>query len=838
MTKLNANGTGILGSVRIGGSGDDGVNIKPARDGSKSLQQNYGDDGRSEVILDGAGNIYVASCTQSSGATANTKFPTTAGAFQQNFGGGLQDAVVIKLNPNLTNLLFASYLGGNGADAAYVLSLAPNGDIYVAGGTDVPGTGALTFPGNHAGTVGPNPAGSIDGFVAQVTNNGSTLVRSAFLGTGGIDQVYGIQFDHNGFVYVMGQTTGTWPVVNATFRNANSKQFIAKLPADLSAYVYSTVFGNGSSIPNISPTAFLVDRCENVYVSGWGSGTLEEPGRAYKNAGTLGMPLTPDAFPRTPDGRDFYFFVLKKDAVSQLFGSYFGQNGGYTDHVDGGTSRFDENGVIYQAVCANCGGGAIFPTTPGAWAVSKPPSANCNLGMIKIAFNLAGVGSNLRSAIGGVPGDTAGCFPLEVVFTDQVRNAKSYIWNFGDGTPSVGPLPSQTGYTQTHTFANVGTYRVSLIAIDSTTCNVTDTSFLNIRVGDVKADLNASIVKLDPCEAFNYRFTNLSTTLPTRPFTNTSFIWDFGDGSPRVVAGLGVQNHSYSSPGTYNVRLVLNDTTYCNNPDSLTIQLRVAANVEALFETPAVGCAPYDALFNNTSLGGATFQWDFGDPASGANNTSTEISPVHHYEVPGTYTITLIAVDPNTCNVRDTVSSTISVYDKPTAVFTYTPTTPRENTPNIFENQSSANSNRFKWIFGDGDTLATTSRAPVEHQYNMSGTFEACLVAFNPAGCSDTLCMPVTTIVVPGLDLPNAFTPNSGDVNSVIMVRGFGISKMRFIIWNRWGQKVFETANRNEGWDGKVKGVVQPMDVYAYTLEVEFFDGTKTTRKGDITLIR
>ena len=60
---------------------------------------------------------------------------------------------------------------------------------------------------------------------------------------------------------------------------------------------------------------------------------------------------------------------------AQLYGSYFGQNGGYTDHVDGGTSRFDQNGVIYQAVCANCGGGATFPTTPGAWATAKTCAA-------------------------------------------------------------------------------------------------------------------------------------------------------------------------------------------------------------------------------------------------------------------------------------------------------------------------------------------------------------------------------------------------------------------------------------------------------------------------------
>ncbi|MEP7374874.1 MAG: PKD domain-containing protein [Chitinophagaceae bacterium] len=841
VTKLNATGTGIIGSKRIGGSGDDGVNINATRSGTISLQQNYGDDGRSEVILDGGGNIYVASSTQSPGSDPATKFPTSAGAFQPNFGGGPQDAVVLKFNPNLSALLFSSYLGGNGADAAYVLSIAPSGDIYVAGGTqsnDNNGNQTNTFPGNHAGTVGPALKGGIDGFVAQISNNGTNIIRSAFIGTAGIDQVYGIQFDRNGFPYIMGQTSGAWPIVNAAYSNPGSKQFICKLQPDLSAFVYSTVFGNGSARPNISPTAFLVDRCENVYVSGWGSGVNEEPGTAYPNAGTLGLPITPDALPNTPDGRDFYFFVLKRDAAGQLYGSYFGQNGGYTDHVDGGTSRFDQNGVIYQAVCANCGGGAIFPTTPGAWATAKPRSANCNLGMIKISFNLAGVGSHVSSAIGGVPSDTAGCFPLNVVFTDQVRNATYYIWNFGDGTPSTPLLPAGTGYTQPHTFNTVGNYRVMLIAIDSASCNIRDTSYINIKVGDLKANLRLSFAKTGACTALDYQFNNLSTTLPIRPFTNSSFIWDFGDGSPQVVAGLNSVVHTFPAVGSYNVQLILNDTAYCNNPEILDTVVSVAANVDAKFETPTAVCAPYTAVFTNTSVGGQTFQWDFGDPASGANNTSTLANPTHFYAVPGVYTIRMVASDPNTCNKTDNTSLTITVTDRPTANFSYTPTTPVENTPNIFNNLSSANAVRFKWIFGDGDTLATASRSNIEHQYNASGTFNACLVAFNSVDCSDTLCMPVTTIIVPGLDIPNAFTPNSGDVNSKILVRGFGIAKMRFTIWNRWGQKVFETGNRLEGWDGKVKGVVQPMDVYAYTLDVEFFDGTRTTKKGDITLIR
>ncbi|MGZ8553370.1 MAG: PKD domain-containing protein, partial [Chitinophagaceae bacterium] len=468
----------------------------------------------------------------------------------------------------------------------------------------------------------------------------------------------------------------------------------------------------------------------------------------------------------------------------------------------------------------------------------KPASANCNLGMIKIAFNLAGVGSDVSSAIGGIPNDTAGCFPLDVTFTEIVRNAKEYIWNFGDGSPQVGPLPAATGYMQTHTFANVGNYRVMLVAIDPASCNIRDTSYVNIKVGDLRADLALSFGKVGACTALDYQFNNLSTTLPVRPFTDSSFTWDFGDGSPPVVAGLNSIPHTFPAVGSYNVRLMLNDTAYCNNPEILDTIVSVAANVEARFETPTAVCAPYTAVFTNTSIGGQTFQWDFGDPASGADNTSTLANPTHFYANPGVYTIRLVANDPNTCNKTDDTTFTLTVSDRPTANFSYTPVVPVENTPNIFTNLSSVNSVSFKWLFGDGDSLVTTSRGNVEHQYNSTNKFTVLLIAYNNVGCPDTAAQEVTTLIVPALDVPNAFTPNSNDINSKVLVRGFGIAKMRFIIWNRWGQKVFETGNRSEGWDGRVKGVVQPMDVYAYTLDVEFFDGTKTTRKGDITLIR
>jgi gliding motility-associated-like protein len=842
VTKLNATGTALIGSRRIGGTLDDGINISVNRSAT-SLQRNYGDDGRSEVITDAAGNIYVASNSQSN------NFPVTAGVFQPTSGGGLnsQDGVVLKFNANLSTLLFATYLGGNQDDAAYVLSLAPNGDIYVGGGTS-----SSNFPGNKAGTIGPNfttsgGGTSIDGYVAVIANNGSSIIRSTFIGTTGLDQVFGIQFDNLGFPYIMGQTTGAWQVVNnlpgspTIYSNAGGKQFIAKLQTNLSAYVYSTMFGTGSANPNISPVAFLVDRCENVYISGWGGHyTSDNP---YNSAGTTGLPVTPDAFKSVSDDRDFYFFVLRKNAASQLFGSFFGENNGAAgggDHVDGGTSRFDRNGTIYQAICANCrltNPQPVFPTTPGSFSTTNRASqanngAGCNLAMVKIAMNLAGVSSGVQSAIDGVIRDTTGCVPQTVEFSDTIANAQSYEWYF-DYVPGNLPNLTTTVPRTQFTFNTAGIHRVMLVAIDPNTCNIRDSSFMNIKIGITKAIPVFTAARQLPCTDFRYLFTNTTVEPPTHPFKDTSFVWDFGDGSPLVKANKNPAiSHQYAAAGTYNVRLLLNDTTYCNSPEDTVIQLQVAINVTAGITAPSIVCINKAAQFTSTSNAAETYLWNFGD-----GNTSTQQNPLHTYTTAGPFIVTLTVFNAGSCNGSDTRTFNITVFDTPTALASFTPVPPLVNTPTVFSN-SSLNAVRYKWLFGDGDSTETNSLQSVTHQYNATGTFDALLIAFNQAGCSDTLPMRVSSIIEPLAGVPSAFTPLSRDENSVVFVRGFGIAKMQFIIYNRWGQKVFETNSQKFGWDGKLKGVVQPMDVYVYTLSIEFTDGQKYSKKGDITLIR
>jgi gliding motility-associated-like protein len=532
--------------------------------------------------------------------------------------------------------------------------------------------------------------------------------------------------------------------------------------------------------------------------------------------------------------------VLEKSAKNILYATFFGSisgaNGPLGDHVDGGTSRFDKNGTIYQSVCSCLGSnpapGTALRGTAGVWSPNNlsadPSSAKCNLLAIKLAFNLAGVGAGLKASIKGTVRDTSGCVPMTVDFTDTLAQGKSYVWDFGDGT---APVTSNTA-SISHNFTKVGMFKVSLVAIDSSTCNVADTTYINMHVRNDDASLSFGFAKVPPCDQLVFEFNNTSTGPASKPFSNKSFTWDFGDGT-KLAAGSGIIRHTYVAGGAYNVKLTLNDTNYCNSPDSLIKQISLAPNVIANFTLPPAACAPFNASFRNTSLAGQSFFWDFGD-----GGTSTLTSPSHLYARPGTYAVQLIAVDANTCNKRDTITKNLVVVNKPTAAYTYSPNPTRPNTPVQFTNTSSG-AVTYKWLFGDGNSFTTSKRdTTISYQYQKTGKYNACLVATNSTGCSDTTCIQIDATVEVGYSVPNAFTPNGDGVNDRVFIRGFGISKVSFQIFNRWGELVFASTDMNTGWDGYYKGKLQAQDVYHYSAVVEFYTGEKLAKKGDITLLR
>ncbi len=836
ITKLNATGTALIGSVKIGGSGDDGVNIKdkenPSAIYNTSIRQNYGDDARSEVILDANNNIILASCTQSN------DFPTL-NAFQPTFGGGLQDGVIMKFNNNLSSLIFSTYFGGLLNDACFVATISPiNNNLYIGGATE-----SSNIPGDKTGTVNPNFLGSIDGFVTELAPDGLSIIKTTFIGTTAKDAVYGLKFDKYGYPYIMGVSFGNKLPFNATYNVPGSHQYIGKLQPDLSAFVYYTNFGTNNPNPNISPIAFLVDRCENVYVSGWGGEINTWYG--FPTAGTFGLPevspITTPTLP-APDGKDFYFFVLKKDAQSQLFGSHFGQNGGVGDHVDGGTSRFDANGVIYQAMCANCSDGSgvphIFPTYPSNIVSQTNPSQNCNLGAVKINMNFAGVSTEIQSSIEGILNDTLGCIPVLINFRDTLQKGVTYYWNFNVLANPNGVDTTTTQPAASHFFTQLGTFTVRLISEDSSTCNIRDTSYKTVTISDRLVLPKFTTIKLSPCQATNnkFQFTNISANTYNSAFQPTSFEWDYGDGSAKDTANISPPRlHTYATQGTYVVKLRAIDNRFCNAPVFVTDTLRLNGLVKAKSAIVATGCSQNGLTFPNLSQGGISFLWQVYDGNTNVLvNTSTAFQPFFTFPAEGPYYYRVIAYDSNTCNKIDTsVFYNINVIKTPVPLFTFTPNPPQPNTAYQFINLSTF-ANRYLWQFGDGAT--STAFAP-SHLYEKKGDYKVTLHAYNNR-CEDSISQTVVALISPLLDVPNAFTPGKFGQNAIVYVKGFGIEKIIWKIYDRWGELVFESNDPKQGWDGYYKGKLLPMDVYTYTLDAEFIDGQKASRTGDISLLR
>lgn len=454
---FNAAATALLGSTYLGGPANDGINEH------LGLAHNYGDTFRGEIIVDANGNPIVASTTGSAG------LPVVGGP-QAAYGGGDQDGFTFRMDPGLTTLQWSTYIGGQGADASYSVQRDSSGDLFVTGGTtsnDLPMVGT-PYQSAHAGNT--------DGFIMHYTTGGA-LIGSTYLGTPEYDQCYFVQLNTSDEVFVVGQTHGNYPVTPGKFTVAGSSQFMHKLNTDLGTSQWSTRFGNGTSQQDLSPTAFLVSDCGQIYFSGWGGTTNNTFGNFSST--TTGSPVTPDAFQPTTDGDDLYLMLLEPEANGLNYATFFG--GTLTpEHVDGGTSRFDKNGTVYQAVCAGCQNSSDFPTTPGAWSNTNN-SVGCNLGVFK--FDLARGNAEIS-----IDGPNMLCIPDTARFINNSTGGNTYAWDFGNGSTSAEELPYAV-YTET------GTFTVTLILSDDTGCNAPDTTSIQITAVEQTV---ATVEPVDP----------------------------------------------------------------------------------------------------------------------------------------------------------------------------------------------------------------------------------------------------------------------------------------------------------------------------------------------------
>jgi hypothetical protein len=601
------------------------------------LAHNYGDPFRGDIIVDSASNVYIAS------HTASANFPLARG-FDSSYNGGTTDGVVCKLTPGLTALTWGSFLGGSGADAAYSIQLEPTtGDVYVAGGTL-----STNFPAT-AGAYRTGPAGNVDGFAARISANGASLLRATYVGTASYDQAYFLQLGTDGGVYLLGQTTGDFPVTPGLYRTPNGTHIKQKFDANLSTSLLATVFGSSTTPPgvvNLSPTAFLVDRCDRVYVCGWGGQVNQGGGYLDGNGSTGGLPTTPDAAQATTDGSDFYLAQFTAGLTGLGYGTYYGNtaSGSAGEHVDGGTSRFDPRGVVYQAVCS-CFSRSGFPVPAGANTYSATNNSGvtggaalCNNAAFVFNFQPDIANAGIDQAVCA----TAGAQPL-------VGSPAGGVWTGAGVSGGVS-----TGFVFTPSTALIGVQTLVYTVASTGLCTTTGTRRVTVTAPptvDIASQLQPSYCQPGPG----------APALPAVPLTGTPAGGVFSGPGVRGSVATGFEFSPNQSVGTVQVVYTLN-VNGCVAQASRTVAISSGASAGP-DQTVCATAAP-QPLVGSPSGGVWTGPGVGGNPTAGFVFTPS-------LALVGAQTLTYTAATASPCNT--TATRLVTVTAPPALNFTSLP---------------------------------------------------------------------------------------------------------------------------------------------------------------------
>ena len=336
VTKLNSTGTGLIYSTLLGGTSGDAATA---------------------IAVDSAGNAYVT------GNTAGTDFPVTNAAYQlanNTLNHGIT-AFITKFNPEGSELVYSTYLGGNTKDYGTSIAISSSGAAYVTGYTY--STGFPVSSGAFESQMKANPStGGRDAFVTALSASGSSLIYSSFLGGSYSDRGFGIAVDSKGDAYVTGNAySSDFPVTPGAFLTTNTagegRGFIAKVNPGGTALVYSTYLGG--PVPYAGS-----DQCSAIAVDAFGdafvTGTEE----------STDFPVTTDALQGTdPGGLNAFVTELNPAGSALLYSTYFG--GSQIDYGD--AIALDSEGDVFIA-------GQTFstnlPVTTGAFQTTNAGAKN------------------------------------------------------------------------------------------------------------------------------------------------------------------------------------------------------------------------------------------------------------------------------------------------------------------------------------------------------------------------------------------------------------------------------------------------------------------------------
>ena len=862
ISRFSNDGRQLQASTYVGGSGNDGLNYRYRynrgniiMDGNDSLYYNYGDGARGELITDNLNNIYIGSTTFS------TDFPTTPTSYSPTPMLN-QNGIVFKIDYNLRNMIWSTYLGGSLDDAVYSIDVDSNYNLLVCGGTN--STNFPTTPGALQPTYG---GGSADGFIAKLSYNGEHLMASSYYGSDSYDQIYFVRSGKHNEVFIFGQTKarGTDMVYNASYNVPGSGMLLARLYPNLDGREWSTVFGTPIGHPNLSPTAFAADICNRVYAVGWGRDFVGS-GYNWNQYGTTGMETTTDAIQSTTDGQDFYIICIDADASQLDFATFYGElhssnsNGGY-DHVDGGTSRFDKMATLYQSVCASCYGNDNFPTTPGAWSTHNN-SSNCNNALFRI---------NIHNdfPVADFVAPPVGCAPYAIEFNNSGRGT-AFRWDFGDGATSSLRNPR-------HTYSSPGTYTVRLIASMEQGCKMYDTVEYTVMVLDERGTNHTAY---SSCESSTLQ-------IGVQPMLGCTYQWIQGEVSDSSIA-----NPYVTQNGIY--VLLITAIGGCTQLDTFNVQFYELLDTLLIVPPTCPGGSDGRAVasvFPSVS-DSARYYWDGveGDSVltglSADGRVHTLLIESHGCRMertftisdPPTITITKEADDiicGNGCDasihltwslpgfhIGDTIidslcDGTFITLLRDTAGCPYYDTTTIIRDTNL--NHITLWSDDTILFLGESTHLHATHIEGARYQWSHPNTLDRStspdpiatptdtltiytLTVTDSLGCTWQGQLPIrcTNVICgrPNVFIPNAFSPNGDGINDRLCFRGDFITSFYIAIYTRWGEKVYETHDIHDCWDGRYNDNWCMPGVYTYTCTIQCEAGQHNQLKGDITIIR
>lgn len=281
------------------------------------------------------------------------------------------------------------------------------------------------------------------------------------------------------------------------------------------------------------------------------------------------------------------------------------------------------------------------------------------------------------------------------------------------------------------------------------------------------------------------------------------------------------------------------DVNGCISYDQVSVDFRPVPDAGFITDVDE-GCYPLRVQFTNYSVGGSVYQWSFGD-----GSTSGDRNPVHTYTQPGQYTVQLNAPGPD--GMDGVYTREIMVYDHPIADFTVNPTVVYVPGENARFYDLSTNAVSWYWDFGDGNV--STERNPA-HQYSDEGVYDVMLTVSNTYECKDTLLVEGAVTAEPQgfVVFPNAFKPRPGNASGqvdpsaeyvVVFKPAFrDVDSFTLEIFNRWGQKIFETNDIENGWDGMYEGQMAPQAVYIYKATGKYYNGREFRKSGSVLLVR